>query len=149
MESKTDISIASLRSAFIAFSSFLLVFYWLVVATYPQYFFINPFSDPWVVRQITLTISLISWLLISTAPALILYAFILGHERWLKLLPAIAVLWPVSVVVNQIVLFIRDGQFYFRYLIEQPIFLATDVFLPILLIALYFDLTVNSAKHKL
>lgn len=137
----------ALRSAFIAFSIFLLVFYWMVVATYPEFFIFNPFEESWIPRQITLLISLVGWLVISIAPTAILVSYALGHSGGIRYLPLVALGWPGSVVINQLLLFARDGVWYLDYLINFPIFIVTDIVLPALLIALYFDLQVKPGDH--
>jgi hypothetical protein len=138
---------ASFRGAFVAFSLFLLVFYWLVVATYPAFFFFNPFEDPSPIRQAFLMISLGSWLLISLAPAIILVLYAAGKPQGLRLLPLVALMWPSSVVANQLLLLVRDGRTYFDYLLNHPIFIATDIVLPLLLLVLYRDLKIEAGRH--
>ena len=137
----------ALRSAFIAFALFLLVFYWLVVATYPAFFIFNPLDDGWAPRQFALLLSLLGWFVISTAPAVILISYSMGKAGGIRWLPAVAIGWPLSVAVNQVLLFVRDGVWYWDYLINHPIFIATDLVLPALLIALYFDLRVDKGSH--
>ena len=136
------------RGAFIAFSVFLFAFYWLVVATYPEFFIFNPLDDTWVIRQVALSLSLISWLVISTMPALILFLYSLNWDKGIRALPLVALSWPASVVLNQIVLFVRDGIWYFDYLINYPIFIATDVLLPALLLVLWWDLRDRDGQHS-
>lgn len=135
------------RSALVAFASFLLIFYWLVVATYPEFFLFNPFLDPWWPRRLTLVLSLVGWIAISTIPTLVLYSYSAGSPKALKLLPVVAIFWPASVVLNQVLLFLRDGVWYFEYLLNHPIFIATDIALPALLIFLYYDLKVEIGRH--
>jgi hypothetical protein len=135
------------RSALVAFASFLLILYWLVVATYPEFFLFNPFSEAWWPRQFTLVLSLIGWIAISTVPTFVLYSYSAGSPKALKLLPLVALFWPGSVVLNQVLLFARDGVWYFDYLLNHPIFIATDIALPALLLFLYFDLKVEIGRH--
>jgi hypothetical protein len=138
----------SFRNAFIAFSAFLTAFYWLVVASYPQFFIFNPFDEAWLIRQVALILSLIGWVAISTVPSVVLFMYAAGNSRGLKLLPIVATLWPLSVVVNQILLYIRDQTWYFDYLINYPIFIATDILLPVLLFVLWRELHEYHAKHE-
>lgn len=138
----------SFRNAFIAFSAFLLAFYWLVVATYPEFFIFNPLDESWPIRQASLTLSLIGWVAISTVPAVVLFFYAAGKRSGLKLLPWVAAVWPMSVVVNQVLLYIRDGVWYFDYLLNYPIFIATDVLLPILLIVLWKELHEYHGRHE-
>lgn len=138
----------SFRNAFIAFSAFLLGFYWLVVATYPEFFIFNPLDETWAMRQAALVFSLIGWIAISTVPAVVLFLYAAGWNKGLKLLPAVAVMWPLSVVINQVLLFIRDQVWYFDYLVNYPIFIATDILLPALLLILWRELREYHAKHE-
>lgn len=138
-----------LRNAFLAFAFFLLAFYWLVVATYPTFFIFNPFDEPWGLRQAFLVISLVGWILISTVPAVVLGMYAAGKNDGIKLLPYVAILWPASVVGNQILLFIRDQVWYFDYLLNYPIFIATDIILPLLLLVLWWDLKEVYGKHEI
>ena len=78
----------NLRGAFIAFSFFLLAFYWLVVATYPEFFIFNPFDDSWGLRQAALVISLAGWVLISTVPAVVLSMYAAGNTSGSTSLPS-------------------------------------------------------------
>ncbi len=138
----------SFRNAFIAFSAFLTAFYWLVVASYPQFFIFNPFDETWLIRQVALILSLVGWVAISTVPSVVLFMYAAGNSRGLKLLPFVATLWPLSVAVNQILLYIRDQTWYFDYLINYPIFIATDILLPVLLFVLWRELHEYHAKHE-
>lgn len=138
----------SFRNAFIAFSAFLLAFYWLVVATYPEFFIFNPLDESWPLRQVSLTLSLIGWVAISTVPAVVLFMYAAGKRSGLKLLPWVAAIWPISVVVNQVLLYIRDGVWYFDYLLNYPIFIATDVLLPVLLVVLWKELHEYHGRHE-
>ncbi|MEY4327420.1 MAG: hypothetical protein RIR71_90 [Actinomycetota bacterium] len=139
----------SFRNAFIAFSAFLTAFYWLVVASYPQFFIFNPFDETWIIRQLALILSLIGWVAISTVPSVVLFMYAAGNNRGLRLLPIVATLWPLSVVVNQVLLYIRDQVWYFDYLINYPIFIATDILLPVLLFILWRELHEYHAKHEI
>ena len=139
----------SFRNAFIAFSAFLTAFYWLVVASYPQFFIFNPFDETWIIRQLALILSLIGWVAISIVPSVVLFMYAAGNNRGLRLLPIVATLWPLSVVVNQVLLYIRDQVWYFDYLINYPIFIATDILLPVLLFILWRELHEYHAKHEI
>jgi len=43
-------------------------------------------------------------------------------------------LWPFSIIVNQITLFALDGVWYSGYLIQHPFFILTDILMPIFLV---------------
>lgn len=138
----------AMRNALVAFSTFILAFYWLVVATYPEFFIFNPFADTWVIRQWALLLSLIGWLAISTLPAAIFYAYAAGWSKGLNYLPFIAAIWPLSVILNQVLAYVSTGNWYFNYLVDYPVFIATDILLPVLLIALWWDLRIFPSKES-
>lgn len=139
---------ANFRSSFIGFSVFLVAFYWLVVATYPEFFIFNPFDEPSVLRQITLLISIAGWLVIAIVPGLALFFYAAGNSKLIPLLPFAALLWPLSVILNQVVLYARDSVWYFDYLVNSPVFIATDILLPALLIFIWQDLKEREGRHE-
>jgi hypothetical protein len=139
---------ANFRSSFVGFSVFLVAFYWLVVATYPEFFIFNPFDEPSVLRQITLLISIAGWLVIAIVPGLALFFYAAGNPKLIALLPFAALLWPLSVVLNQVVLYARDSVWYFDYLVNSPVFIATDILLPALLIFIWQDLKEREGRHE-
>ncbi len=136
------------RSSFIALSAFLFAFYWLVVATYPEFFIFNPFEETSLLRQITLTLSMLGWLVLATVPALALFSYAAGNSKLIPLLPIAALLWPTSVVINQVVLYARDSTWYFDYLLNYPIFIASDILLPMLLLFMWQDLRDRQGRHE-
>ncbi len=139
----------SLRNSFVAFAVFLAAFYWLVVASYPSFFIFNPADDSWGIRQATLWLSLAGWTMIAVIPAVVLALHALGRSKWLRLLPVAALTWPISVAVNQILLYVRDGVWYVDYLVNHPIFIATDILLPALLMFLWWELREHHGRHEL
>lgn len=87
--------------------------------------------------------------MIATVPAVALILHAMGKSKALRLLPFAALTWPISVVINQILLFIRDSVWYFDYLLLHPIFIATDLLLPILLMFLWWELREHHGKHEI
>lgn len=135
------------RRSFALFATLLAGFYWAVFLSFPEFFVFDPFQDAFWLRQLTLLLSIVAWFAISTVPALVLYLYVLGSTKWLVLLPIAALLWPLSVVLNQLLLLGRDGRVYFEYLLNFPVFIATDIALPALLTVLFFDLKAQSKKY--
>jgi hypothetical protein len=121
--------------------------FWLVVATYPTFFFFNPFAEKDSLRATLLAISTVGWLLISIGPALLFSLYALGYSRALRLLPIAALVWPASLLVNHISLAIQKGQWYTGYLLDYPIFVATDILLPVLLMAVWAELRPAFIAH--
>ena len=138
----------SVRAVVASFGIFVGVLFWLVVATYPSFFLFNPLLETDQLRVITLSITTIGWVLISTAPTLILLSFAAGYSKPLSFLPLVALLWPVSLLVNHVVLYVQEGQWFTGYLLDYPIFLATDILLPVLLIAVWLELRRSVRKQR-
>lgn len=92
-------------------------------------------GDP--VRAIELTVSSIGWILLLLGPAIILIRYGSGSSSSIKFLPYIALVWPISLVASHITLFLQKGTWYTGYLIQYPIFVLTDILLPVFLIYLW------------
>jgi hypothetical protein len=137
----------STRAVVASFGIFVSALFWLVVATYPTFFFFNPFAEKDSLRATLLAISTVGWLLISIGPALLFSLYALGYSRALRLLPIAALVWPASLLVNHISLAIQKGQWYTGYLLDYPIFVATDILLPVLLMAVWAELRPAFIAH--
>jgi hypothetical protein len=137
----------STRAVVATFGIFVSTLFWLVVATYPSFFFFNPFVEADPLRAAVLAFSTVGWILISTGPAILFALYAMGHSRALRLLPVIALTWPISLLINHVTLFIQKGQWFTGYLLDYPIFVATDILLPVLLIAAWTELRPAFAPH--
>ncbi len=118
----------------------ILIVFWLIVATLPDFFFINPQGEASQLRRAELVLSTIGWVLISTGAPIALFLFSGGFHGARKLLPIMALWWPVSLIISQVTIYVLDGAFYLDYLIKFPIFIFTDLVLPVFLLFLWHDL---------
>ncbi len=118
----------------------MLVCFWLIVATLPDFFFINPVGVNSEIRRAELVLSTIGWLLLSTGAPLCLFLYSAGIHKARKFLPITALWWPISLAISQVTIYILDGSFYLDYLINYPIFIYTDIVLPIFILFLWHDL---------
>jgi hypothetical protein len=118
----------------------MMICFWLIVATLPDFFFINPTGTESEVRRAELVLSTIGWVLLSTGAPILLFFYSAGFKRARKFLPITALWWPLSLLISQITVYILDGAFYFDYLIKFPIFIFTDIILPIFVLILAHDL---------
>ncbi len=137
----------STRAVIASFGIFVSVLFWLVVATYPTFFFFNPLAETDSLRAAVLTISTIGWVLIATGPVVLFVLYALGHPRALRLLPIVALVWPISLLINHVSLYIQKGQWFTGYLLDYPIFVATDILLPVLLIVVWAELRNSFTAH--
>ena len=118
----------------------MLISFWLIVATLPDFFFINPTGNGSQIRRAELVLSTVGWILLSTAAPLCLFLYAAGVHKARNYLPITALWWPISLVISQVTIYILDGAFYFDYLIYYPIFIFTDIVLPIFVLMLWHDL---------
>ena len=123
-----------------AFGVVIFAFYWGVITTYSEFYLVNPFSqtDPWL--MISQSLLVLGWLSISTIAPIVLFQFGSGMYRIISLLPYAVAIWPVSIAISQGVAIATTGQNYLNYLIDTPIFLVTDLVIPIVLISLWLRL---------
>ena len=102
-----------------------------VVATYPQYFFFNPYFYGFTVLGVFQTVSSAGWVLLVLSP--IIFAASKSSEKR-RLLTAVSLLvWPTSVVLIRVFLFASTGDPGWQYLIVYPVFLVSDILAPLFL----------------
>lgn len=137
---ETQLNRHTVRYLLVTFGIFISAFFWLVVATYPSFFLFNPWDNPSAVRAVLLTAMMIAWILLSSAPVLIFASMAAGRTGGLKFLPVVSLAWPVLLIVNHVSLAIVEHHWYTGYLVQYPIFIATDILLPVLLVAVWLEL---------
>jgi hypothetical protein len=118
----------------------MMICFWLIIATLPDFFFIDPSGTASEVRRAELVFSTIGWVLISTGAPILLFCYSAGMRGARRFLPVTALWWPISLLISQVTVYILDGAFYFDYLINYPIFIFTDVVLPVFVMMLWYDL---------
>ena len=121
----------------------MLIVYWLIIATIPEFFFISPAGVNTQIRRAELILSTIGWILTSTIAPIALFFYSAGFHKARKILPYCALVWPISLTISEITVYILDGSFYYNYLIKYPIFVYTDIVLPIFILFIWYDLRDN------
>jgi hypothetical protein len=116
---------------------FITIFMGALVLTFPRFFLFNPMAEGDPVRALELTVSSVGWVLLALGPAIILMRYREGRFTLIRFLPIVALVWPVSLIANHLTLFLQKGVWYTGYLIQYPIFLLSDIVLPIFLIYLW------------
>lgn len=126
------------------FGIVIFAIYWGVITTFSEFYLINPFTQnsPWLVFSQSLMI--LGWVSISTVAPILLFQFGSGSYGVISLLPYFVAIWPISIGVSQVVNIALTGQNYLRYLIDTPLFLVTDLVIPIALISLWLRLRLNN-----
>ena len=120
----------------------IFTFYWGVIATYPEFYFVSPLGEP-TPRAIALVLLILGWVSISTVAPMILFQFGSGRYRIIRALPFTVAIWPLSILVGQVERLISTGQSYLSYLLETPLFIATDFLIPIVLLSLWLRLRLH------
>lgn len=123
--------------------SMMLIVYWLIIATLPDFFFISPTGESSQVRRAQLILSTIGWVLSSTVAPIALFLYSSGFHKARNILPYTALVWPVSLIISQCTVYILDGAFYLDYLVDFPVFIYTDLVLPIFIMMIWHDLRDN------
>jgi hypothetical protein len=129
----------------LAFSIFII--FWLVVITFPSFFFFNPFNEPDTLRKFELAVSTFGWISLSTLVPLVLFTFAEGMRKARHFVLILGLIYPVSLIASQITIYMRTGSPYLKYLTDFPIFFFTDIILPILVIFIWHDLKEKSSTQ--
>lgn len=124
-------------------AAMMLMVYWLIIATVPSFFFLTISGEASQLRRAELILSTIGWILMSTVAPVALMFYAAGVHKARHLLPYTALVWPVSLIISQLTVYVLDGSFYLSYLIKYPIFFYTDLILPIFIMILWHDLREN------
>lgn len=132
----------------VSFGIFASATFWLIVATYPVFFFFNPAEQTDWARLMILNISTLAWLTIAIGPAVIFTLMAFGRSRAISALPFVALFWPSVLLINHLHLALTTGNAYFDYLINFPVFFITDVLLPALLFIVWLGYRPRRLKTK-
>jgi hypothetical protein len=116
---------------------FISLFISTVVLTFPRFFLFNPLAEGDGLRAFELSLSSIGWIVLLVGPSVILLRYAAGYSNLISYLPFVGLLWPFSLILSHVTLYLQNGLWYTGYLIQYPIFLMTDVVLPIFLLYLW------------
>ena len=112
----------------------VFVTYWSVIFTYTDFFWFQPWESEEFVRQVTLWLCLIGWLVAAILSPLTLFAVAAGYTKALRYIPLTSLWWPISVLISQVVVYSETGESYLGYLIIYPVFILTDIAIPVYLV---------------
>ncbi len=115
------------------------------ILSYQDFFLFNPLESTDPTRRVFLFLTTVGWVTSLVGPLAVLILNALGQPKAVHLLPWLALAWPVSLIINHLALLIQTHKVFLGYLGVYPIFIVTDIALPILyvLIARYL----NHKKH--
>ena len=93
-----------------------------------------------MVRRVELTISTFGWISLSTLVPILLFVFAEGMRKARHLVLFLALIYPLSLIASQITIYLQTGSPYLTYLIDFPVFIFTDIILPIIVVLIWIDL---------
>lgn len=125
-------SIASWRVAASA-ATLLSIGFWLVIATFPDFFFFNPLNTLDPVLRVEQLFSTTAWVIFSIFPMMFSWVRSIKGRSTLLLFQVSCALWPLSVLIIQVTLAVRGSGFYL-YLSSFPILAFYDLLVPIFLL---------------
>lgn len=123
-----------------ATSVMIFIIYWLMVLTYPDFFIFNPLAETNALRTAALWTCLVGWLVASIGTPTMLWLTSDGNYKALKWIPFTALLWPVSIVFSQLTSYMVTNKSYLNYIIDYPIFILTDIALPVLALWKWYEM---------
>lgn len=126
----------------------VFVTYWAVIFTYTDFFWFQPWESEEFVRQISLWLCLIGWIVASIFSPLTLFAVSAGYLKALRFMPITSLWWPVSVLISQVVVYSQTGESYLGYLFTYPVFILTDIAIPVFLIYLWSKVREYLVLHE-
>lgn len=111
----------------------VFVIYLLMILTYQDFFLFNPASGDSVARDLSLWICLVGWISATFLSPLAILGIARGSKVGLRAMPYLVLIWPLSIIISQITVYAETGVAYIDYLFNYPVFVITDIALPIFL----------------
>ncbi len=114
----------------------ILVIYMLTLASYPEFFFYNPFENPLPAIGALQMVSLIGWICTGIAAPTMLIAGVNPAQAKRGFL-VFALAWPASLLVLHATLLAVTGNPFLTYLVQEPFFLFTDIIAPAIMFSIW------------
>lgn len=137
--------VPNLQNLFLAVGIVGALAFLATILTYQDFFFFNPFEVQSKVRSAFLVLTTLGWVVALFGPLTVLSLISGGRAKALHALPWVALAWPATLIVNHLALLIETHKLYVGYLFVYPLFLVTDVALPIVYLLIWRYLKHHSA----
>lgn len=113
-------------------TSVLLSLALVIVALYhPTFFFFFPFESGFSILGLAQMNAIAAWFLLAFGPLLILLSKAQLAGIWWVLFLVSVIAWPASVVIIHAILFIQMSNAHLDYLMMNPIFILSDIVVPL------------------
>jgi hypothetical protein len=136
---------AELMSVVIGLILLFIAFY------HPRFFFFNPLETEFHILGFAQIFAITAWFLLTFGPVLILLSKVQFDGIWWALFLVAVIAWPASVIIIRVILLIQFSNAHFDYLVKDPVFIFSDILVPLayLLIARRLKSIVEQEKAAL
>lgn len=111
----------------------VFIIYLLMILTFQEFFLFDPSSGESIARDISLWICLFGWISATFLSPLSILGISKGNRTALRAMPYLVLIWPLSIIIAQITVYAETGVAYIDYLFNYPVFVITDIAVPIFL----------------
>lgn len=130
---KVSIPVLDARKAAALLVTIVVIGYWLVIATYPQFYIFNPLETKLEVFRFLQIFSTAGCFLFATFPLLFSWVPELNGKSTKVPYLVSVLLWPIAIFVIQVAVAFQGGSFY-GYVGRDPVFALNDLVAPIFLV---------------
>jgi hypothetical protein len=109
----------------------------LMTLTFIGFFFANPFGSGFTFLGLIQAISTLGWISLIVVPPFVLYPRKDANPAKSVWFLIATLLWPASVLAIRITLLVQSGNPYLGYLVQYPLFLFSDIFVPVVYILIW------------
>ncbi|WP_415273915.1 hypothetical protein [Aquiluna sp. Uisw_065] len=120
----------------------------LIALSNPGFFMFNPFETGFSILGLAQLIAIASWVLLMCGPVFILLSRVQLVGAWWALFLVSVLAWPVSVFTIHAILFIQTSDAHFDYLMEDPIFIVSDIVVPIIYLVISQHLRSRATQDR-
>jgi hypothetical protein len=103
------------------------------ILTFPTFFFLNPFSNSLsVFLTVAQIATMVGWILLLIAPPVLLALRETIGKNFTLYLSIVALVWPAALLLVRFAVLSLTGDPAINYLFNYPIFMFSDIVVPIL-----------------
>jgi membrane-bound ClpP family serine protease len=120
----------------------------LIALSNPGFFMFNPFETGFSILGFAQLIAIASWLLLMCGPVFILLSKFQLVGAWWALFLVSVLAWPVSVFMIHVILFMQTSDSHLDYLMEDPVFIISDIVVPITYLVISLHLRSRATQDR-
>jgi len=112
----------------------------LMTFTFPTFFFFSPFAAGFSILGVFQLVSIVGWFALVIVPPVLL-ATKLNFAGAIRALFFVSVImWPAAMLLIRATLLIQTSNPYLGYLVQYPIFIFSDILVPIVYLVVWAKL---------